>query len=108
MKAAGTAGTQAPGPEVEDLDDTALLAAATAAERRDREAQRDKLRIAYRWCLRHPATLATGTATWGDAGLPGLADCDAPLGGEGTPAVAAFAAEPSAPPSASPPTPPWA
>ena len=51
-----TAAGTAPGPEVDDLDDTALLAAATVAERRDREAQRDKLRIAYQWCLRHPAT----------------------------------------------------
>ncbi len=50
-------------------------------------------RIAYEWCVRHPATAESGTATWGDAGLPGLGDCDASLGGEGTPGVAPFVAE---------------
>ena len=79
--------------EVEDLDDVALLAAASEAERRDREVQLTKLRIAYEWCVRHPATAETGTATWGDAGLPGLGDCDASLGGDGTPEVAPFVAE---------------
>ena len=79
--------------EVEDLDDSALLEAASEAERRDREVQLDKLRIAHEWCLRHPATPESGTATWGDAGLPGLADCDASLGGDGTPGVAPFVAE---------------
>ena len=55
--------------------------------------QLTKLRIAYEWCVRHPATVESGTATWGDAGLPGLSDCDASLGGDGTPGVAAFVAE---------------
>ena len=55
--------------------------------------QLDKLRIAYEWCVRHPATDESGTATWGDAGLPGLSDCDASLGGDGTPGVAPFVAE---------------
>ena len=40
-----------------------------------------------------PATAETGAATWGDAGLPGLGDCDASLGGDGSPGVAAFVAE---------------
>ena len=79
--------------EVGDLDDTALLEAASEVERRDREVQLTKLRIAYEWCVRHPATVETGTATWGDAGLPGVGDCDASLGGDGSPAVAAFVAE---------------
>ena len=79
--------------EVGDLDDSALLAAASDAQRGDREIQLTKLRIAYEWCVRHPATSETGTATWGDAGLPGLGDCDASLGGDGSPAVAAFVAE---------------
>jgi len=55
--------------------------------------QRRKLRIAYEWCVRHPATSESGTATWGDAGLPGLSGCDASLNGDGSPAVAAFVAE---------------
>jgi hypothetical protein len=36
------------------------------------------------------------SAVWGDAGLPGLTDCDEQLGGDGCPAVAAFAREPFA------------
>ena len=83
----------APAIEVEDLDNVGLLAAASEAERLDRMVQHRKLRVAYEWCVRHPATPETGTATWGDAGLPGLTDCDASLGGDGSPAVAAFAAE---------------
>ena len=79
--------------EVEDLDDSALLDAASEAERWDRMVQRRKLQIAYEWCVRHPATDESGTATWGDAGLPGLGDCDASLGGDGTPGVAPFVAE---------------
>ena len=79
--------------EVEDLDDSALLAAASDAEQADRFAQLTKLRIAYEWCVRHPATPESGAATWGDAGLPGLSDCDASLGGDGSPAVAPFVAE---------------
>ena len=78
---------------VEDLDDSALLGAASEAERLDRTVQRRKLEIAYEWCVRHPATSESGAATWGDAGLPGLSDCDASLGGDGTPSVAAFVAE---------------
>ena len=87
---------------VEDLDDSALLDAASEAERWDRMVQRRKLQIAYEWCVRHPATDESGTATWGDAGLPGLVDCDASLGGDGTPGVAPFVARSSAPRWASP------
>ena len=79
--------------EVEDLDPAGVLAGIADAERRDREVQREKLRLAYQWCVLHPATSESGTATWGDAGLPGLSDCDASLGGDGSPAVAAFVAE---------------
>ena len=79
--------------EVEYLDPAGVLARITDAERRDREVQLEKLRLAYQWCLQHPATASTGTATWGDAGLPGLGDCDASLGGDGSPGVAPFVAE---------------
>ena len=79
--------------EVEDLDPAGVLARIADAERRDREVQLEKLRLAYQWCVLHPATTEAGTATWGDAGLPGLSDCDASLGGDGTPAVAPFVAE---------------
>ena len=79
--------------EVEDLDPVGVLARIADAERRDREVQREKLRLAYQWCMLHPATSESGTATWGDARLPGLSDCDASLGGDGTPGVAPFVAE---------------
>ena len=58
--------------EVEDLDPAGVLARIADAERRDREVQFEKLRLAYQWCVQHPATSETGTASWGDAGLPGL------------------------------------
>jgi hypothetical protein len=35
-------------------------------------------------------------AVWGDAGLPGLAECDEALGGDGCPRMSAFAPEPFA------------
>ena len=69
--------------EVENLDDSALLDAASEIERWDRMVQRRKLRIAYEWCVRHPATSESGTATWGDAGLPGLSDCAPPSAATG-------------------------
>ena len=59
--------------EVEDLDAAGLLdgclrgrAAATGWSSAASSG------IAYQWCVQHPATSETGTATWGDAGLPGL------------------------------------
>ena len=76
---------------VDDLGPDALLAALTDADRREREAARDKLMLAYQWCVLHPATTDTGVATWG--GDPHL-EADESLGGEGTPWVAAFAPEP--------------
>ena len=50
--------------EVEDLDPAGVLARIADAERRDREVQVEKLRLAYQWCVQHPATSATGAATW--------------------------------------------
>ena len=80
--------------EVTDLDDVGLLDLARAVERRERAAARAKLRLAYQWCVSHPATEETGAASWGTPTLPGLPD--ERLGGEGTPAVAAFTPEPMA------------
>jgi len=54
---------------VEDLDPAGVLARIADAERRDREVQREKLQLAYHWCVLHPATSESGTATWGDTGL---------------------------------------
>jgi hypothetical protein len=82
--------------EVDDLDAATLLAHAADAEAAARVADRRKLRLAAQWCVLHPATAETGAASWGDVaigGLTGVAD-DETLGGEGTPAVAAFSPEP--------------
>ena len=59
--------------EVEDLDDVCAcsLPPPRPSGATGRSSWR-KLRIAYEWCVRHPATTESGTATWGDAGLPGL------------------------------------
>lgn len=78
---------------VEDLDADWVLALLGDKETAAREAERGKLRLAGQWCVLHPATADTGVATWGG---PGLLEVDESLGGEGTPAVAAFAPEPFA------------
>jgi hypothetical protein len=82
--------------EVSDLDADWLLALAEDAETQARAAERRKLRYAAQWCALHPATPETGPATWADASLPGALDCNETIGGPGTPAVAAFTAEPFA------------
>jgi hypothetical protein len=76
--------------QVDDLDADWLLALAQDAESQARAAERRKLRYAAQWCVLHPASADTGPATWSEAGER---DCDELIGGEGTPAVAAFAAE---------------
>ncbi|WP_180933225.1 HNH endonuclease signature motif containing protein [Nocardioides ungokensis] len=74
--------------EVADLDATALLAFLDQRKLDARIAERDKLRAAAHWCVLHPATAETGTATWGGASLlGGDLDGDESLGGDGTPAV---------------------
>ena len=79
--------------EVEDLDDVRPARGRLRSRAARPGGAAEKLRIAYEWCVRHPATSDTGAATWGDAGLPGLSDCDASLGGDGTRRCAAFVAE---------------
>jgi hypothetical protein len=81
---------------VDELDATAVLAGVAEAEQAERRASVAKLELALQWCVLHPATADTGAAVWGDAGLPGLADCDEALGGDGCPQVSAFAPEPFA------------
>ena len=78
--------------QVEDLDADWLLALAEDAEVQSRQAERRKLRYAYQWCVVNPATEDTGRATWSELG-PEALDCDEAIGGDGTPLVAAFAAE---------------
>lgn len=82
--------------EVDDLDPETLLALAAEAEATVRIAERRKLRLAAHWCVLHPATPEGGPAVWGDSRLPGTTDWNESLGGDGTPAVAAFSPEPFA------------
>ncbi|GAA2145992.1 HNH endonuclease signature motif containing protein [Nocardioides koreensis] len=81
---------------VEDLDPTALLDVLEQRKLGARAEERGKLRLAAQWCVLHPATADTGVATWAGDALPGVLNADESLGGEGTPAVSAFAPEPVA------------
>lgn len=81
--------------EVEDLDAATLLAHAAEAEHQLRVAERRRLRLVAQWCVLHPATEDTGVAAWGGAMIADLGAGES-VGGEGTPALAAFAAEPLA------------
>ncbi|MDX6360634.1 MAG: hypothetical protein QOH37_3688 [Nocardioidaceae bacterium] len=80
---------------LDELEPGELLERVAQAERCERAAALCKLELAVQWCVLHPATAETGAAVRG-AGLPGLADCDEALGGDGCPAVSAFAPEPFA------------
>jgi hypothetical protein len=91
-----TVTTTPPSAEVDDLDPAGVLACLGDTETAERRASLRKLELALQWCVLHPATADTGAAVWGDAGLPGLGECDETLGGEGCPQVSAFAPEPFA------------
>ena len=82
---------------LDDLDPSALLDALADADRKVREGEREKLRIAHQWAVVHPASEDTGVATWGGDILliPALLS-DESLGGDGCPKVAAYAPEPLA------------
>ena len=84
------------GVEVTDLDAAGLLTLAAETESRERQAGRNKLVLAYQWCVMHPANADSGAAGWGQVALGGCEQPDELLGGEGTPAVSAFAPEPLA------------
>ncbi|MFC4784747.1 hypothetical protein ACT8ZV_09745 [Nocardioides sp. MAHUQ-72] len=79
--------------EVEDLDADGVLELLEIRRQGARAEERGKLRLALQWAVLHPATVDTGVATWGG---PSVLLTDESLGGEGTPAVAAFAPEPVA------------
>ena len=78
--------------EVGDLDPAGVLAAAAEAELDERRAALRKLELAHQWAILHPATADTGVETPGGPALDVL-DADESLGGDGTPAVAAFTPE---------------
>ena len=78
--------------EVEDLDASGVLQAAAQAELAERRAALMKLRLAHQWAVLNPATAETGVATPGGPALDVLTKTES-LGGDGTPAVAAFTPE---------------
>ena len=79
--------------EVGDLDTAAAARpAARDNEREIRERELLRLRLAYEWAVRHPATTDTGVETPGGPALDVLTTEES-LGGDGTPAVAAFTPE---------------
>ena len=78
--------------EVGDLDPAGVLDAVAEAEQTERRAALRKLELAYQWAVLHPATADTGVET---PGGPALLAHES-LGGDGTPMVAAFTAEPFA------------
>ena len=61
---------------------------------RARAADRGRLRLTLRWCQLKQVADPDEAATWGDHERGALADCDLPVGGAGTPLVAAYAAAP--------------
>ena len=75
--------------EVEDLDADNVLAFLRDLDEEARRIEAFKLRAAAHWADLHPATADTGAATPDG----GVLDADELLGGEGTPAVAAFTPE---------------
>ncbi len=77
--------------EVDGLDAEWVLDLARDAELMARQAERAKLRAANRWVDINAATAESGVEVWGNAGA---LDCEVPIGGPGTPALAAFSAEP--------------
>ena len=79
--------------EVDVLDAQWLLDLERETELQSRIAERRKLRFAGHWADLHPATAESGVEEWGNAGR---LDCAEAIGGEGTPLVAAFSAEPLA------------
>ena len=75
-----------------DLTESALLAETSEKEAVLREAEVHRLRLAYQWAVAHPALDAVETAR--GPLLPAVLTAPDTLGGAGTPAVAAFTAEP--------------
>ena len=77
--------------EVDGLDAEWVLGLARDAELMGRQAEPARLRAANRWADLHAATAGSGVETWGNAGT---VDCEVPIGGSGTPSLAAFWVEP--------------
>ncbi|CAM3307175.1 HNH endonuclease signature motif containing protein [Nocardioides dubius] len=79
--------------EVMDLDAGCLLAVISEDRVRVLKGVRRQLRLAHQWCVVNPVVDGGSSASWCDDAAFASLDLDDFLGGEGTPAVAAFAAE---------------
>ena len=79
--------------EVEDLDDVALLAAASEAERRDRRCSWTSSGSPMSGACGTPPRPRPVRRPGATPDCPAVGDCDASLGGDGTPGVAALVAE---------------
>src|SRR5690606_14733714 len=79
--------------EVTDLDAGSLLDLVAEDRHAELKAARRKLQLAYQFCVLHPVVDGERPAGWADVEPLDLGDLDDHLGGDGTPAVAAFAAE---------------
>ena len=79
--------------EVEDLDRLRLLEAASEAERLDRMVQRASSASPTSGASGTPPRPSRVRRPGATRVCPGCRDCDASLGGDGTPGVAAFVAE---------------
>src|SRR5690349_19034331 len=71
--------------EVVDLDPSGVLDALGDSDREERRASARKLALAYQWAVLHPAPVESNVLEMPES-----------LGGDGTPEVAAFTAEPLA------------
>jgi hypothetical protein len=80
--------------EVDDLDAAACLERLRECDLRARAADRGKLRLTLQWCRLKTVADPDEAATWGDGQSGSLGDCDLPVGGAGTPMVAAYASAP--------------
>ncbi|GAA1106549.1 HNH endonuclease signature motif containing protein [Nocardioides dubius] len=79
--------------EVSDLDAGCLLAVISEGRHSALVLGRQQLRLAHQWCVVNPVVPGGSSASWCDDAAFASLDLDDFLGGEGTPAVAAFAAE---------------
>ncbi|CAM3310447.1 HNH endonuclease signature motif containing protein [Nocardioides dubius] len=79
--------------EVSDLDAGCLLAVISEGRHSALVLGRQQLRLAHQWCVVNPVVDGGSSASWCDDAAFASLDLDDLLGGEGTPAVAAFAAE---------------
>lgn len=85
---------ESPAVGLDALDEAALLAEASETETLLRQGEVHRLRVAYQWAVTHPGLESCETPE--GATLPSVLTEPETLGGEGTPPVAAFTAEPFA------------